>query len=203
MTAPTTAFCFDLDGVVTSQELLPLIAEELGYYEEMKALTDATIKGVIPFESSFRLRCRILSDVPINRVREIVRQVCLHPRIVSFLHSHTDNAFIITGNLDVWIADLLRDLRVGCYSSIGIIDGDKLTGVQKVLNKGDAVNVLRQRFDRIVAVGDGMGDVTMFEKADVRIAFGAVHPPIESLVQLSDFLCFSEEALCQTLNTLS
>ena len=59
MNHPSTAFCFDLDGVVTSQELLPLIAEELGYYEEIKALTDATIKGIIPFESSFRLRCRI------------------------------------------------------------------------------------------------------------------------------------------------
>ncbi len=203
MTPPSSAFCFDLDGVVTSQELLPLIAEELGYYEEMKALTDATIKGIIPFESSFRLRCRILSDVPIRRVREIASQVHLHRRIVSFLHAHPDNAFIITGNLDVWVADLVRELRVGCYSSIGTAEGDKLTGVQKVLNKGDAVQELRQRFDRIVAIGDGMGDVTMFEKADVRIAFGAVHQPIESLVQLSDFLCFSEEALCQTLSTLS
>lgn len=203
MTSHSTAFCFDLDGVVTSQELLPLIAEELGYYEEMKALTDATIKGIVPFESSFRLRCRILSDVPISCVRQIASQVHLHRRIVSFLHAHPDNAFIITGNLDVWIADLLRELRVACHSSIGTADGDKLTGVKKVLNKGDAVQLLRQRFDRIVAVGDGMGDVNMFEKADVRIAFGAVHPPIESLVQLSDFLCFSEEALCQTLSTLS
>lgn len=203
MTILSTAFCFDLDGVVTSQELLPLMAEDLGYYEEIKALTDATIKGIIPFESSFRLRCRILSDIPISRARAITSQVDLHRRIVAFLHAHPDNAFIVTGNLDVWIADLMCELRVGCISSVGTTDGDKLTGVHKILNKGDAVQALRQHFDRIVAVGDGMGDVTMFEKSDVRIAFGAVHPPIESLVQLSDFLCFSEEALCQTLSTLS
>ena len=42
-------FCFDLDGTITTQEILPLIAAELDLYEEISTLTQATINGLIPF----------------------------------------------------------------------------------------------------------------------------------------------------------
>ena len=198
----TTAFCFDLDGVITAHEILPILAVEVGFHEEMIALTDATINGVIPFERSFRLRCKILSDIPISRVRSIVSSVALHAKIVKFIQSHENQSFIITGNLDVWISDLVHQVGAKCFSSLGDSDADRLVGVKSVLNKGEVVDGLRDRFDRIVAVGDGMGDISMFERSDLRVAFGAVHNPVEGLIQLSDMLCFSEEALCQTLSTL-
>ncbi len=53
-----------------------------------------------------------------------------------------------------------------------------------------------------MAVGDGMGDVGMFEASDVRIAFGGVHEPIQTLVEVSDFVCFTENSLCNVLSTL-
>ena len=46
------AFCLDLDGTITREEILPWLARDLGLFEEMLALTEATIKGVIPFERS-------------------------------------------------------------------------------------------------------------------------------------------------------
>jgi phosphoserine phosphatase len=202
MQSLNTAYCFDLDGVVTAQELLPLVAQDIGCYEEMRALTLATINGIIPFESSFRLRCKILAEVPISKVRAITAQIELHQKIVWFIRSKPKNCFIVTGNLDVWIEDLVGGLGVKTFSSTADRDGDRLQGLRMVMNKGAVIEELRPKFDRIVTIGDGMGDVPMFERADVRIAFGAVHPPIDSLIQLSEFVCFSEEALCQTLSTL-
>ena len=45
----SSAFCFDLDGTITKDEILPILSREIGLFEEISALTDATINGVIPF----------------------------------------------------------------------------------------------------------------------------------------------------------
>lgn len=198
-----TAFCFDLDGTVTQEEILPLLARELDIFDEIQALTLATINGAIPFDSSFKLRVKILSTIPIARVRKIISGVMLHTRIVEFMRLNATQCFLITGNLDVWLLDLLNVLGIAAYTSIARHDGDQLLGVASILNKGEAVdNVRCKGFDRVIAVGDGMGDVPMFLRADVRIAFGGVHHPIKTLKELSDFVVFTEEALCRTLNTL-
>jgi phosphoserine phosphatase len=47
-----------------------------------------------------------------------------------------------------------------------------------------------------------MNDVDMFANADVRISFGGVHEPVQTLVQMSDIVVYTESALCRTLRTL-
>lgn len=197
-----TAFCFDLDGTITTEEILPLLAREVGLYEEISALTDATINGIIPFQKSFMLRCRLLREIPISRVRQIISTVGLHDKIVRFIQNRPDDCFIITGNLDVWVEDLAHTIGGNLFSSTASEENDTLQTIETVINKGDIVVNLKDRYDRIVAVGDGMGDVGMFEKADVRIAYGGVHNPIQTLVELSDYVIFNETALCRTLDTL-
>jgi HAD superfamily phosphoserine phosphatase-like hydrolase len=197
-----TAFCFDLDGTITTEEILPLLAREVGLYEEISALTDATINGIIPFQKSFMLRCRLLREIPISRVRQIISTVGLHDKIVRFIQNRPDDCFIITGNLDVWVEDLAHTIGGNLFSSAASEENDTLQTIETVINKGDIVVNLKDRYDRIVAVGDGMGDVGMFEKADIRIAYGGVHNPIQTLVELSDYVIFNETALCRTLDTL-
>lgn len=197
-----TAYCFDLDGTVTKEEVLPILSREVGLFEEISALTDATIQGVIPFRKSFLLRCRLLNEIPVSRVREIVGAIPLHDRIVDFIAANRDDCFVITGNLDAWVAPLQEKIDCRFFCSSAGVQGDRLVNVDHVLNKADAVAELRKNYDRIVAVGDGMGDVPMFESSDVCIAYGGVHYPIQTLVQESDFITFDEGALCRLLNTL-
>ena len=66
-----TAFALDLDGTVTREEILPVIAAELGLEAEMRTLTDLNLSSAISFEDPFRLRCAILRAVPISEVRNI------------------------------------------------------------------------------------------------------------------------------------
>ena len=49
-------FLFDLDSTITRQEILPTIAEEFGVFEEMRALTERTMRGELPFKQSFLQR---------------------------------------------------------------------------------------------------------------------------------------------------
>ncbi len=197
----TTAYCFDLDGTVTREEILPVLSRRVGLYEEISALTEATLKGLIPFRKSFLLRCRLLRDLPISEVQATIANIPLHQNIVDFIRARRDVCYIVTGNLDVWVRPLQELL--GCrfhWSSASVVD-DRLQSVDHVLHKGDAVKSLRRDFDRIVAVGDGMGDVPMFEEADVRIAFGGTHTPIQSLIEYTDYVTFDDKALCTLLST--
>lgn len=194
--------CFDLDGTITRQELLPLIAQEVSLSDEIKLLTDATMSGVLTFDKSLRLRCRLLSDIAISRVQEIVSSALLDPDIESYILSHREHCCIATGNLDVWIKPLTDRLGCRVFSSVAAFDGDRLLGIRTILNKADVISAVRPAFERVIAIGDGMNDAGMFEAADLAVAYCGVHDAVPALIDLSDFVVTDGRALCRLIATL-
>lgn len=199
----TARFCFDLDGTVTRQEILPAIASEVGLSEEIALLTSLTMRGLVPFESSFRLRCRILREVPVSRVREIVADIPLDPDVERFIHDNRERCAIVTGNLDVWVSGLLDRLGCASFTSRSGVEGDRLAGEATMVRKNDAVMAFRESGGGpVVAVGDGFNDIPMLETADIGIAFGGVHSPVAELVERANYVVYGGSALCRLLNTL-
>jgi len=197
-----TAYCFDLDGTVTTTEVLPCIASELGISEEMAALTRATMDGHIPFDSSFKLRCLLLGQIDMERVRQLVMQVPLDEDIVSFIRERPADCYIVTGNLDIWIAPLISMLGCSVFSSIGDLQNGLLR-VKNILDKSDAVSKLFDKgYERVVAVGDGANDAGMLEAASVGIAYGGVHTPAASAIAVADVIVYESSSLCRLLKTL-
>lgn len=194
-------FCFDLDGTVTKQEILPLIAREIDLYEEMKVLTDATLKGLISLESSLKLRFKILSDIPLNVIQNVIANIKLNDVIVDFINNNFDHCVIITANMDLWIDDLKKVINCKFYTSSLEYDDNKIKSIN-LIDKGEVVNSLRSNYKKIISIGDGMGDVCMFEQSDIGIAFGGVHSPVSSLLEVSKFYVNNEEQLCRLLKML-
>lgn len=197
-----TAYCFDLDGTLTSTEILPSIAAELGLSEEIATLTRITMEGWITFAESLRLRVAILGQVPLDVVRSIVDDIDLDPALEAFIRARPDECFVVTGNLDLWVGHLVG--RLGCQ---GVTSRAKTRNgvvvLERVLDKGDAVKGLRTAgFDRIISVGDGSNDVPMFKESDVAIAFGGVHSPTQAAISEAEFVVHDAEALCSLLSTL-
>lgn len=198
-----TGFAFDLDGTVTLEELLPLIAKRAGLSEEIELLTRLTVDGTLSFASSFKLRFGILKSLPFAEVQAATAVARLDPEISAFIAAHRDQCRIVTGNIPQWVKPLVDRIGCGLYSSEASANDTHPLAVTRVINKADAINAMRAEFDRVVAVGDGANDVPMFDAADISIAYGGVHDPAPALLEVSDYATYENRALCRLLNMLS
>ena len=194
-------FLFDLDSTITNQEILPTIAKTVGCYEEMCAFTENTMKGEIPFKQSFLKRVDLLKDVPVSVVRNIVENIKLNNDIVDFIKMHRERCYIVTGNLDVWIEDLMRRINMESkvFCSKALVEGDHITDVFSVLDKNA---VIQQMVLPFVAVGDGNNDAEMIEAAEIGIGYGGVREIAESVLECSTHTVYSEKKLVDFLERL-
>ena len=196
------AFAFDLDGTITKVETLPLLAKELGLADEMKLLTDLTLSGQISFEKSFQMRYLILKNIPLKRIQEIMESVELEEEIATFIRERKENCFIVTGNLDCWIAPIIAKLGCRSFSSTSVLDEKNIPVLDKILDKGAAIRKLKKVSDKVVAIGESFNDVPMFEEANIAIAYGGVHKPVIAAISIADYVIFEGGALCRLLKML-
>ena len=195
-------FLFDLDATVTKEEILPALAEQVGLLEEMQEMTEKTMRGEIPFQSSFLARVEMLKTIRVSRVAEIVEKTPLNEELVQFIHAHASRCYIVTGNIDVWIEELIK--RIGlpmshCYCSSASVSDDYITSVNSVVDKE---KIAKQFVVPVVAVGDGSNDAEMVRLADVGIGYGGVRPVAYSLMCNATHVICNEHRLCSFLHTL-
>lgn len=198
-----TTFIFDLDGTVTSQETLPLIAEHFQVAEQIEALTKETIQGNIPFVESFIKRVHILGRLPVDKVDELLGGVALYPKIREFIQTHADHCAIATGNLTCWTTNLSQRLDCRFFGSEATIVDNRIDRIKVILKKENVVRHYKDRNEKVVFIGDGNNDVEAMREADVSIACGLTHYPARSVLTIADYAVFDEEALCRLLNQLS
>ena len=195
-------FLFDLDATVTKEEILPALAEQVGLLEEMREMTEKTMRGEIPFQSSFQARVEMLKTIPVSRVAEIVEKTPLNEELVQFIRTHASRCYIVTGNIDVWIEKLIK--RIGlpmshCYWSSASVSDDYITSVNSVVDKE---KIAKQFVVPVVEVGDGSNDAEMVRLADVGIGYGGVRPVAYSLMCNATHVICDEHRLCSFLHML-
>ena len=195
-------FLFDLDTTVTKEEILPALAEQVGLLEEMREMTEKTMRGEIPFQSSFLARVEMLKTIPVSRVAEIVEKTPLNEELVQFIRTHASRCYIVTGNIDVWIEKLIK--RIGlpmshCYCSSASVSDDYIISVNSVVDKE---KIAKQFVVPVVAVGDGSNDAEMVRLADVGIGYGGVRPVAYSLMCNATHVICDEHRLCSFLHML-
>ena len=195
-------FLFDLDATVTKEEILPSLAEQVGLMEEMREMTEKTMRGEIPFQSSFLARVEMLKTIQVSRVAEIVEKTPLNEELVQFIRTHASRCYIVTGNIDVWIEKLIK--RIGlpmshCYCSSASVSDDYIISVNSVVDKE---KIAKQFVVPVVAVGDGSNDAEMVRLADVGIGYGGVRPVAYSLMCNATHVICDEHRLCSFLHML-
>lgn len=198
-----TRFIFDLDGTISAQETLPLIASHFHIEEEIDSLTRETVAGNIPFIESFIKRVHLLSRLPVSEVRALLGGVRLFPGVLDFITNHRENCVVATGNLDCWVEELVGRIGVESHMSSASVANDHIGKITKILQKEDVVAMFKEQGETVVFIGEGNNDMEAMRLADVSIASGLVHIPARSVLSMTDYLVFEEGALCRLLNQLS
>ena len=197
-----TVFAFDLDGTVTREETLPILAGELGLSEEMARLTRLTMDGHFAFSESFRLRFHILKEIPLATIQGIMDTVELDPLIAEFIRERAEDCAIVTGNLDLWVEPILKRLGCRAFTSKSAWDESEGLVLASIVDKGESVRALKKEADRVIAVGEGANDIPMFEAADIAVSYGGVHRPVEAAIAASDYMAKDAQSLCRLLRML-
>lgn len=192
-------FFFDLDGTVTRKEILPEIGRAVGMYDQIAELTRQTIQGEIPFHESFLRRVKMFANVPISTVRAVIRDIPLHTEVVDFIQKNSHRCYLATGNLDVWISELCERIGIRSFTSIAKTQNDYITGVQHVFDKSTVASLVPGPY---VAIGEGNNDAAMIGKANIGIAFGAVHSPAKTVMEEASHAIYDETSLCRFLKRL-
>lgn len=194
-------FIFDLDSTITKEEILPIIAKEIGIYKEIYELTEKAMNGDEEFSENFIKRINMLKNIPIYNIHKIVENVKLNKYIEKFILENNDKCYIITGNLDIIIEPILKKLNMEnkYFSCESIQQNDKIFKVTKVINKEQIV----KKFDfNFVAIGDGDNDIGMIKKANIGIAFGGSRKISKKLKENADYIIYNDKDLYKLLNSL-
>lgn len=195
-------FLFDLDGTVTSQETLPVIANYFHCQEEIANLTKRTVAGNVPFVESFIRRVNILGKYSVSETSKLLGQVPLYPEIKSFIDEHKGDCIIVTGNLTCWCEDLFKKIGCQCYGSEAEMEGDRVVKLKSILRKEDIVDRYRALGETVVFIGDGNNDLEAMRHSNISIATGLTHNPAQSLLSICDYVVYNEQALCRQLKQL-
>ena len=190
-----------MDSTITKEEILPTISKKINKLEEMQQLTEATMCGDIPFKYSFLKRVNILKDIRVSEVRNIVNSINLNEEIAKFIFENKERCYVVTGNLDIWICDLIKKLGMEnhVYCSKANTRDDYITNVVSVIDKELTT---KQFVQPLVVIGDGDNDSGMAINADVAIGFGGVRNIAPSLLSNIDYAFYDEKKCAEFLRTL-
>ena len=194
-------FLFDLDSTISKKEILPTISEKINKAEKMRELTEATMQGIIPFKSSFLKRVEILKDIDVSTVKELINKIPLNEKMAQFIRENSDRCYVVTGNLDVWIEELMDSLNMSnhVYCSKAQVKNNRITNVISVADKE---LIAKQFVQPMVLVGDGDNDSGIANLADIAIGFGGVRNIAPSLLRNVDYAFYDDETCAKFLEKL-
>jgi phosphoserine phosphatase len=176
----------DVDSTVIEQEVIELIAAHAGVAPQVRAVTEAAMRGELDFAASLRARVALLAGLPatvLDEVRETVRLTNGAAELCAELHRRGHVIALVSGGFDT-VVDAIA-AKVGAdhsrANSLEIVDG-LLTGRIEgaIIDRAAKAAALREfaalhgiPLQRTVAVGDGANDLDMMETAALGIAFCA------------------------------
>lgn len=195
-------FLFDLDGTVTSEETLPIIANHFNCVEQISELTARTVQGNVPFIESFIRRVNILGAYSVSETARLLSEVPLYPAIAKFIEEHKEDCVIVTGNLTCWCEGLFKKIGCQCYGSEALCEDDKVVKLKTILRKEQIVDQYKALGETVVFIGDGNNDLEAMRHANVSIATGLTHNPAQSLMSICDYVIFNEQALVRQMRQL-
>ena len=178
--------CFDMDSTLIETEVIDELAIRAGVGDQVKAITEAAMRGEIDFCASFRQRCALLKGLDVSVMQEIAENLPITEgvdRLMRILKKVGFKIAILSGGFTYFGNFLKQKYNIDyVYANELEIENGKLTGnhVGDIVDGKRKAELLRliaqvENVDirQTVAVGDGANDLPMISIAGLGIAFHA------------------------------
>ena len=178
--------CIDMDSTLIETEVIDELAIRAGVGDQVKAITEAAMRGEIDFCESFRQRCALLKGLDVSVMQEIAENLPITEgvdRLMRILKKVGFKIAILSGGFTYFGNFLKQKYNIDyVYANELEIENGKLTGnhVGDIVDGKRKAELLRliaqvENVDirQSVAVGDGANDLPMISIAGLGIAFHA------------------------------
>ena len=178
--------CFDMDSTLIETEVIDELAIRAGVGDQVKAITEAAMRGEIDFCESFHQRCALLKGLDVSVMQEIAENLPITDgvdRLMRILKKVGFKIAILSGGFTYFGNFLKQKYNIDyVYANELEIENGKLTGnhVGDIVDGKRKAELLRliaqvENVDirQTVAVGDGANDLPMISIAGLGIAFHA------------------------------
>lgn len=178
--------CFDMDSTLIETEVIDELAIRAGVGDQVKAITEAAMRGEIDFCESFRQRCALLKGLDVSVMQEIAENLPITEgvdRLMRILKKVGFKIAILSGEFTYFGNYLKQKYNIDyVYANELEVENGKLTGrhVGDIVDGKRKAELLRliaqvENVDirQTVAVGDGANDLPMISIAGLGIAFHA------------------------------
>ena len=179
--------CFDMDSTLINTEVIDELADRAGKGAEIRAITEAAMRGEIDFQESFTKRVALLKGLDASVMKDIADNLPITEgleRLMTVLKRSGYKTAILSGGF-TYFGDYLRnrfgfdyvyanELEIGEDGKLtgryvgDIVDGQRKKELLKLIAQVENINIAQT-----IAVGDGANDLPMLSAAGLGIAFHA------------------------------
>ncbi|CAA6814174.1 MAG: Phosphoserine phosphatase (EC [uncultured Sulfurovum sp.] len=177
---------FDFDSTLMDGETIDFFAEELGFKDEVVAITERAMAGELDFYASLVERVALLKGLPYEKVEEICKTLPMMngaQEVVSGLKERGYKIICFSGGFRSATEPACKALGIDAdfsnflHAENGILTGAVGGEMMYSDAKGDMIvrlqNLLGISEKDTLVVGDGANDLSMFKHAAIKIAFCA------------------------------
>ncbi|MDO9379951.1 MAG: phosphoserine phosphatase SerB [Nocardioidaceae bacterium] len=176
----------DVDSTLIQGEVIEMLAAHAGCEEQVRAVTEAAMRGELDFAESLEARVALLAGTPVSALDDVYEHLVYSRGAKTMVRTLKRLGYrfaLVSGGFTQVIERIAADLGVDYYAAndLQVVDG-VLTGRVDgpIVDRAGKATALRRFADRAgipvahtVAIGDGANDLDMLGAAGLGIAFNA------------------------------